>query len=213
MSARAKPPAMPDAGQLALLDSIAERHPYRGVVKYCRRIKKGVRLTCSEDLWNVTMLCAWEHAFGEYREAVAISRLLDGYVFESYRYWGQVRWTYGLVAEAWHRLGEPGRAEETVARIMEHENPNYTTGDSSIATTTTATQSPPAGRAGAPPQSPGISASTASSSSARSCRATRSPPGSFSLGPMPSPRVSAPRRGSRRRLPPGGGKGRRWMGI
>lgn len=129
MSARAKPPAMPDAGQLALLDSIAERHPYRGVVKYCRRIKKGVRLTCSEDLWNVTMLCAWEHAFGEYREAVAISRLLDGYVFESYRYWGQVRWTYGLVAEAWHRLGEPGRAEETVARIMEHENPNYTTGD------------------------------------------------------------------------------------
>lgn len=53
-------------------------------VKYCRRIKEGVRLTRSEDLWNVTMLCSWENAFGEYRGALAVSGLLDGYALEDH---------------------------------------------------------------------------------------------------------------------------------
>lgn len=116
-----------DAGgrHLDLLPSIAGRHPGRAVAKYCRRLSRGVRPTRKADLDNVAMLCAWEHAFGEYGDVLGVAALADGYEYAGSSTWGPMRWVYGLVADVHRRLGEPGRAEELAAAIMEHENPNF----------------------------------------------------------------------------------------
>jgi len=110
---------------LLLLEQLEKRHSSREISKYCHRLSKGVRPTRRADLWNVTFLCAWEHIFGEYQDVLEIVKLADDYRFKDGSTWGPMRWTYGLCADVWRRLGDLEKASFFVNTIMEHENVFY----------------------------------------------------------------------------------------